>query len=146
VPHAVACSSGTASVPSVCAALDPEPGDEFITTPITDMGIADAHSVAELCSGFCGSRSADVGRSTRRRGAKISPRTRAIIAVHLAGQPCDRWGAPALANDHGLVLIEDCSQAYWANTNGKLVGTIGDLACFSLQQTKHMTCGEAASW
>jgi dTDP-4-amino-4,6-dideoxygalactose transaminase len=74
--------------------------------------------------------------------AKISPRTRAVVAVHLAGQPCDMHALCALRGRHGFALIEDCSQAYWATHDGRFVGTIGDLACFSLQQSKHMTCGE----
>jgi dTDP-4-amino-4,6-dideoxygalactose transaminase len=142
VPHAVACSSGTASVHLCVAALDPEPGDEFITTPITDMG-----SLMPILWQNCVPVFADVDPRTLTLdpedvARKISPRTRAIIAVHLAGQPCDLGALRRLANEHGLVLIEDCSQAYWAEYDGKLVGTIGDLACFSLQQTKHMTCGE----
>jgi perosamine synthetase len=66
--------------------------------------------------------------------------------VHLAGQPCDMRALCALRDrpheGKGFVLIEDCSQAYWAEHDGRFVGTIGDLACFSLQQSKHMTCGE----
>ncbi len=78
---------------------------------------------------------ADVARN-------ITHKTRAIIAVHLAGQMCDMRPLRELADRHGLALIEDCSQAYWAEYEGALAGTLGDLACFSLQQSKHITCGE----
>jgi dTDP-4-amino-4,6-dideoxygalactose transaminase len=73
---------------------------------------------------------------------RITKRTRAIIAVHLAGQMCDMAALRSLADAHGLMLIEDCSQAYWAEYDGKLAGTMGDISCFSLQQSKHVTCGE----
>ncbi|MCC7497098.1 MAG: DegT/DnrJ/EryC1/StrS family aminotransferase [Bryobacterales bacterium] len=140
--HAVACSSGSAAVHLAVAALDPEPGDEFIVPPITDLG-----TMLPVIWNNCLPVFADVDRRTLtldpddvRR--KIGPRTRAIIAVHLAGQPCDLDALAAIAREHGIVLIEDCAQAYWAEHRGRRVGTIGDIACFSLQQSKHITCGE----
>jgi dTDP-4-amino-4,6-dideoxygalactose transaminase len=74
--------------------------------------------------------------------AAISRQTRAVIAVHLAGMACPLDELRDLCDSRGVALIEDCSQAYWAEHDGRLVGTVGDLACFSLQQSKHMTCGE----
>ncbi|MGH9449862.1 MAG: DegT/DnrJ/EryC1/StrS family aminotransferase [Terriglobia bacterium] len=142
VANAAACSSGTAAVHLTIAALNPEPGDEFITTPITDVG-----SILPILWQNCIPVFADVEPRTLNLdpesvARKIGPRTRAILAVHLAGQPCDMAALRQIADEHHVVLIEDCSQAYWAEFNGKLVGTMGDLACFSLQQSKHITCGE----
>jgi len=142
VPHVVACSSGTAAVHLALAALDLDPGDEVIAPPITDIG-----SILPVLWQNAVPVFADVDPLTMCLApedveAKISPRTRAVIAVHLAGQPCDMRALMALRDRHGFVLIEDCSQAYWAEHDGRFVGTIGDLACFSLQQSKHMTCGE----
>lgn len=142
VKHAVACSSGTASVHLAVAALDLEPGDEVIVPPITDMG-----SIVPILWQNAIPVFADVDPATfcldpADAARKISPRTRAVIAVHLAGQPCDLRALGQLCRERGIVLIEDCSQAYWAEYDGRLVGTLGDLACFSLQQSKHMTCGE----
>lgn len=142
VSSAVACSSGTASVHLTVAALDPEPGDEFVTTPITDIG-----SLLPILWQGCIPVFADVDPRTLTLDAddverKITARTRAILAVHLAGQPCDIAGLREIADRHSLTLIEDCSQAYWAEYDGRKVGTLGDLACFSLQQSKHITCGE----
>ena len=142
VEYAVACSSGTASVHLAVAALDLEPGDEIIVPPITDMG-----SVLPILWQDAVPVFADVDRSTlvldpadvERR---ITARTRAVIAVHLAGMPCPMRELSELCRAKGIVLIEDCSQAYWAEYGGRLVGTIGEMACFSLQQSKHMTCGE----
>jgi dTDP-4-amino-4,6-dideoxygalactose transaminase len=142
VGHALACTSGTAAVHLAVAALDPEPGDEFIVPPITDIG-----TLLPIIWQNCIPVFADVNPHTLTidpEGVErnITERTRAIIAVHLAGQPCDLARLRALADQHHVALIEDCAQAYWAKVDGKLVGTLGDMACFSLQQSKHITCGE----
>jgi dTDP-4-amino-4,6-dideoxygalactose transaminase len=142
VPYAVACSSGTASVHLTLAALDLEPGDEIIVPPITDIG-----SILPILWQNAIPVFADVNPRTlvldpAEVEKQITPRTRAVIAVHLAGIPCSMDELQAICRRHNVVLIEDCSQAFWATYKGKLVGTMGDLACFSLQQSKHMTCGE----
>ena len=142
VPHTIACSSGTAAVHLGVAALDLEPGDEVIVPPITDIG-----SIVPILWQNAMPVFADVDLRTMVLdpsdvAAKISSRTRAIMAVHLAGQPCDMTALRTLSERHGLALIEDCSQAYWAEHEGRLAGSMGDIACFSLQQTKHITCGE----
>jgi dTDP-4-amino-4,6-dideoxygalactose transaminase len=142
VKHAAACSSGTASVHLAIAALDPAPGDEIIVPPITDIG-----SIAPILWQNAVPVFADLDPQTITLDPagverRITPKTRAIVAVHLAGQPCALDELSAIARRHKLVLIEDCSQAYWAEYAGKLVGTLGDMACFSLQQSKHITCGE----
>ena len=74
--------------------------------------------------------------------AKITPRTRAVILVHLYGRPADLAPIRQLCGQHGIALIEDCSQAHLAEYNGRLIGTIGDFGCFSFQQTKQITCGD----
>jgi perosamine synthetase len=142
VGYAVACTSGTAAVHLAIAALDPEPGDEFIVPPITDVG-----TLLPIIWQNCIPVFADVNPNTltidpEEVERNITDRTRAIIAVHLAGQPCEMARLRALADQHHIALIEDCAQAYWAKVDGKLVGTLGDMACFSLQQSKHITCGE----
>lgn len=142
VRHAVACSSGTAAVHTALAALDLEPGDEVITTPITDMGALTPILYQGLIPVF-----ADVDPSTGLLDPasvedRIGPRTRAVIATHLFGHPGSAEPLARVAADRGLALIEDCAQAYGASTRGRKVGTFGALACFSLQQGKHITCGE----
>lgn len=142
VHHVGACSSGTAAVHLSVAGLDSEPGDEFIVPPITDIG-----SLLPVLWQNCIPVFADVEPNTFTLDpddveGKISDRTRAIIAVHLAGQPCEMDRLQMLADQHHVALIEDCSQAYWAEYDGKLVGTMGTAATFSLQQSKHITCGE----
>ena len=140
--HTVACSSGTAAVHLAVAALDPEPGDEFIVPPVTDMG-----TILPVLWQNCIPVFADVDARTLTIDPidverRITGRTRAIIAVHLAGQPCNMSMLRLIADRHKVALIEDAAQAYWAEHDGRLVGTLGDMACFSLQQSKHITCGE----
>lgn len=142
VKHAAACSSGTASVHLAIAALDPAPGDEIIVPPVTDIGSIAPILWQNAVPVFTDIDPATITLDPADVERRITPKTRAIVAVHLAGQPCALDELSAIARRHKLVLIEDCSQAYWAEYNGKLVGTIGDMACFSLQQSKHITSGE----
>ncbi len=142
VRHAVACSSGTACVHLAIAALDLEPGDEVIVPPITDIG-----SILPVLWQNAIPVFADVDPRTllidpAEVEKQITPRTRAVVAVHLAGMVCAMDELLSICRKHGITLIEDCAQAYWSEYHGHLVGTLGDIACFSLQQSKHMSCGE----
>lgn len=136
------CSSGTAAIHIAVGAAGIGPGDEVITSSITDMGSVigvifqqGVPVFADLGAGTCVLDVADVER-------RITPKTKAIIAVHLTGNPCDLYALKALADKHNLVLIEDCCQAWGARYRGKPIGTIGHIACFSLQDSKHITCGD----
>ncbi len=142
VPFARAVTSGTAAIHCAVAAIDPEPGDEMITTSITDMG-----GIAPILYQGAIPIFADVDPVTLNVTpaaveARISKRTRAIIATHLFGNPCDVAGIKAVGDRHGIPVIEDCAQAFLATQHGKLVGTVGAIGAFSLQQGKHMTTGE----
>ncbi len=142
VKHCVATCSGTMALHAAYAALNPEPGDEFITTSITDMGALAPILYQGAIPVFC-----DVDPKTCNVTASaietvISPRTKAIIVTHLFGNPCDMTAIMALATERGIPVIEDCAQAFGASWNGQPVGTFGALACFSLQQGKHITTGE----
>lgn len=142
VKHAYACSSGTAAVHCAIAAIDPNPGDEIITTPITDMGALSPILYQGAIPVF-----ADVDPMTCNVTAEsiapcISPRTKAIIVTHLFGNPCEMDDILALAAEHDIPVIEDCAQAYLATYDGHYVGTAGTVGCFSLQQGKHITTGE----
>ena len=136
------CSSGTAAIHIAVGAAGIGPGDEVITSPVTDIGTVigvlyqQAVPVfADLGPATCNLDLADVER-------RITPKTKAIIAVHLTGNPCDLDGLRALADRHKLVLIEDCAQAWGAKYRGRPIGTVGHMACFSLQDSKHITCGD----
>jgi perosamine synthetase len=140
--NVVATSSGTAAIQAAIAAVDPEPGDEVITTPITDMG-----AIAPIIYQSAIPVFADVDPRTGNVTAtavesRLSNRTRAIVATHLFGNPADMPALMQLAQQRGVPVIEDCCQAYLARSQGKVVGTIGAVSCFSLQQGKHVTTGE----
>jgi perosamine synthetase len=141
--EAVACSSGTAALHLAVASVGLDPGDEVITTPISDFG-----TVAPILAQNGVPVFADVDPATGNLDpaaveAAVTPRTRAIVVVHLFGAPADVVALRAIADRHGLVLIEDCAQAWLGTTaDGGLLGTFGDIACFSLQQYKHITAGD----
>ncbi len=140
--RAVAANSGTMALHAAFAAIDPEPGDEIVTTSITDMGALTPMLYQGAIPVF-----ADVDPRTCNVTAEsietvLSPKTKAIVVTHLFGNPCDMTAIMALANARGLPVIEDCSQAFGATWDGKPVGTFGALGCFSLQQGKHVTTGE----
>jgi perosamine synthetase len=143
VDHAVACSSGTAALHLAIGAIDPAPGDEIITTPLTDFGTVIPILAQNAVPVF-----ADVDPATGLADpasveALISERTRAIVAVHLFGAAAPVGTLREVADNHGVILIEDCAQAYLtALPDGRLAGTVGHAGCFSLQQYKHITCGD----
>ena len=142
IKYAYACASGTAAVHSAIAAINPEPGDEIVTSAITDMG-----AIAPILYQGAIPVFADVDPKTYNVSAAtiepcLSKRTRAIIATHLFGNPCDVRATVTLAQKHNIPVIEDCAQAFLSRRNGQLVGTVGRVGCFSLQQGKHITTGE----
>ena len=142
VKHVVACASGSAAVHCAIAALNPEPGDEIVTTAITDMGALAPILYQGAIPVFADVDPRTCNVTAETVAARITPRTRAIVATHLFGNPCEMAALRALADDRGLMLIEDSAQAYLATAGGRAVGTWGDIACFSLQQGKHITTGE----
>lgn len=140
--YGYACSSGTSAIHAAIAAVDPAPGDEIITSPITDMGAITPiiYQTAIPVFADVDPVSGNVTAETVR--AAISPKTKAVIVTHLFGNPADLEGICAVAREHGILVIEDCAQAYGATIGDRPVGTIGDIGCFSLQQGKHITTGE----
>jgi dTDP-4-amino-4,6-dideoxygalactose transaminase len=140
--HAWACSSGTAAVHCAIAALNPEPGDEIITTPITDMGAITPILYQGAIPVFCDVDPHTYNVTAETIARRISPKTKAIIVTHLFGNPCDMAPIMELASRHGIPVIEDCAQSYLTTYRDQYVGTIGAIGCFSLQQGKHITTGE----
>ena len=141
VKHAIATSSGTTALHTALLAHNIGAGDEVITTPFTF--IATANSIL-----FTGARPVfvDIEETTFNIDArlieeKITPRTKAIMPVHLYGHPSDMESIMAIASKHNLVVIEDACQAHGASINGKKVGSYGT-GCFSFYPTKNITTGE----
>lgn len=140
--YAVAISNGTSALHAACFAAGIGPGDEVITTPLTFAASAN-------CVLYCGGTPvfADVDPKTYnidpediRR--KITDRTKAIIAVHLAGQPCDMDAIHSIAHEHGLIVIEDGAHALGSVYKGKKVGSLSDMTTFSFHPVKPITTGE----
>jgi perosamine synthetase len=142
VKHVYACSSGTAAVHTAIAALDPEPGDEIVTSPITDMGALTPILYQGAIPAFAEIDPKTWSVTAKTIEAALSERTRAIIVTHLFGNPCEMDKIIALAESRAIPIIEDCAQAFLAQYRDRFVGTIGKIACFSLQQGKHITTGE----
>jgi perosamine synthetase len=142
VAHAHACSSGSAAVHCAVAAINPNPGDEIITTPITDMGALTAILYQGAIPVFCDVDPDSYNVTAKTIEPRITSRTKAVIVTHLFGVPCDMDPIMELCNARGIPVIEDCAQAFDATYKGKVVGTFGKIGCFSFQQGKHMTTGE----
>jgi dTDP-4-amino-4,6-dideoxygalactose transaminase len=136
--HVLALASGTAAMHLALVALGVAPGDEVITSPITWPATA---NVIEHCGArpvFCDVRDDDLNLDAALVPALITERTKAILPVHLAGQPCDLDPLLAL----GLPVVEDAAHALEARYRGRKIGSISDAACFSLYATKNVTAGE----
>lgn len=139
--HGIALANGTVALDLALRVLGVGPGDEVVVTPRSFVASAS-------CVALCGARPvfADVDPDSQNITAEtvravLSPRTKAIIAVHLAGWPCAMHDLLELAREHGLKVIEDCAQAHGATYWGRPVGSFGDLAAFSFCQDKIMTTG-----
>lgn len=140
--HAHFCSSGSAAVHCAIAAINPNPGDEIITTSITDMGALTPILYQGAIPVFADVDPHTGNVTSETIAQRLSSRTKAIIVTHLFGNPCEMTEIHALAQAHHLPIIEDCAQAFLATHANKAVGLWGDLGCFSLQQGKHITTGE----
>lgn len=140
-PYGVAVTNGTVALELALAALEVGPGDDVIVPATTFIATATASAVA-----MRGATPivADVDPSTQcltadSAEAALTPRTRAIIVVHLAGFPADMPPLLKLAKAYGLRIVEDCAQAHGARREGRMVGTFGDIATWSFCQDKIMT-------
>jgi UDP-4-amino-4,6-dideoxy-N-acetyl-beta-L-altrosamine transaminase len=143
--YAVAVNSCTAALHLSLLAYGLGPGDEVITSPYTfaSTGNVIVHSGARPVF-------ADIQRDTfnidpEKINEAITPKTKAIIPVHFAGQPCDMKEIQEIADDHNLVVIEDAAHAIGAEYRGKKIGSLSDATCFSFYATKNMTTGEGGA-
>jgi perosamine synthetase len=142
VKHAVTCSNGTVSLHLALMALGLQPGEEVIVPTLTF--IASANAVV-----YCGGKPVFVdvepdiwNMDPAKIEAAITPKTRGIIAVHLAGHPADMDAINRIAKKHNLFVLEDAAQAHGAEVNGRRVGSIGDLCSFSFFGNKIISTGE----
>lgn len=142
VSHATGSTSGTAALHVAVGAINPNPGDEIITGAITDLGTIIPILYQNAVPVFADTDPVTYTMDPADVERQITTRTRAIIAVHLFGNPCDMDAIMDIGRRHGIPVIEDCSQAHLTPYRGRLAGTIGDIGCFSFQQSKHMTTGD----
>jgi perosamine synthetase len=140
--HALAVNSCTAALHLGLEAVGVQPGDEVITSPMTFAATAAVieHLGARPVLVDCEAETLNLDPTHLE--AAITPRTRAIVPVHFAGQPCDMEAILAIARAHDLAVVEDAAHALPARVKGRLVGTLGDITCFSFYATKTITTGE----
>jgi dTDP-4-amino-4,6-dideoxygalactose transaminase len=137
-PHCIACNSGTDALFLALRALDIGPGDEVITSPFTFIATAEVISAVGATPVFVDIEPDGFNINGEAIAAAITPKTRAIIPVHLFGEPTDMTALMAIAQSHNLPIIEDCAQATGATWNGQKVGAIGHIGCFSFYPTKNL--------
>ncbi|MFA7658108.1 MAG: DegT/DnrJ/EryC1/StrS family aminotransferase [Candidatus Gastranaerophilaceae bacterium] len=138
VKHAVALNSGTDALHLALRALDIGAGDEVITTAFTFVATTEAIGIVGAKPVFVDIDSDNFNLDAQKIENAITPKTKAIIPVHLYGQPADMKMIMDIAKRHNLFVIEDCCQAIGAKIGGQMVGSFGDIGCFSFFPTKNL--------
>jgi hypothetical protein len=141
VRHGLAVANGTLALELALYGLGIGPGDEVLVPARTFVATASAVALRGARPVVCDVDPLSQNLTAETAKAALSPRTKAIIAVHLAGWPADMESLMAFAQAHGLKVIEDCAQAHGAKDNGAPVGGLGDIGCFSFCQDKIITTG-----
>jgi len=138
VKHVIGCANGTDALFLALKALKLQPGDEVITTPFTYVATSESIIHAGQRPVFVDVDPVTYNLDIAQIEAKITPKTKAILPVHLYGLPTDMTALKAIADKHNLFIVEDCAQAIGAKFNGTSVGAIGDIGCFSFFPTKNL--------
>jgi len=139
--YAIAVANGTLALDLALKGLGIGEGDEVVVTPRTFLASATSVINTGAVPVFADVDADTQNISPKTVAAVLSPRTKAIVCVHLAGWPCDMDGMMALAVEHDLFVIEDCAQAHGASYKGKPVGGLGHVGCWSFCQDKIMSTG-----
>ncbi|MBD2297790.1 DegT/DnrJ/EryC1/StrS aminotransferase family protein [Nostoc sp. FACHB-190] len=146
VTNCIACNSGTDALYLALRALEIGAGDEVITTPFTFIATAEVISTVGAKPVFVDIDINTYNLDLQQIAAAITPKTKAIIPVHLFGQPVDMTELMAIANNHNLAVIEDCAQSTGAVWENQKVGSIGHIGCFSFYPTKNLGgCGDGGA-
>lgn len=146
IDECIACNSGTDALYMALRALKIGPEDEVITTPFTFIATAEAISAVGAKPVFVDIDPHTFNLNLEQIEVAISSHTRAIIPVHLFGRPVDMTRLMEIAQSHSLAVIEDCAQAVGAEWNGRKVGSIGHIGCFSFYPTKNLgACGDGGA-
>ena len=140
--HAVTCTSGTAALHGSLVALDLPPESEVIITPVADIGVVLPIIYENLVPVFGDLDKETFNISLESIKSKVTKDTKAVIAVHLAGNPADIQNISEFCKENNIYLLEDFSQAHGAIFHEKKIGSFGDISYGSYQQSKQITCGE----
>lgn len=138
--HALGMNSGTDALHLALRALDVKAGDEVITVPFTFVATTEAIGIVGATPVFVDIDPVTFNMDVSQVEAKITPQTKALMPVHLFGQPADMAPLMALAQKYDLKVIEDCAQSIGATYHGQMTGTIGHIGCFSFFPTKNLGC------
>jgi len=136
--HAIGCANGTDALQLALMALELQPGDEVLTTPFTFIATAEAIMAVGAVPVFVDIDPVTYNMDVSLAARKIGPRTKALLPVHLFGQPTDMLAIRELATAHDLRIVEDCAQSFGALYDGKATGTLGDIGCFSFFPSKNL--------
>lgn len=140
--YGIATSSGTTALHTALVAAGVERGDEVITTPFTFAATSNSILYSDATPVYADIDPKTFNLNPEKIEEKITDKTKAIVPVHLYGQPADMDPILEIAEKHDLKVIEDAAQAHGSTYKGKKIGSIGDLGCFSFYPTKNMTTGE----
>lgn len=138
--YAIGCANGTDALLLALRACGIAAGDEIITTPFTFIATAEVAAQIGVKPVFVDICQDTFNIDPEKIEAAVTPRTKAIIPVHLFGHPADMTPIMAIAKKHGLKVIEDCAQAFGARYKDQVVGTFGDIGCFSFFPSKNLGC------
>ena len=140
--HCAVTSSGTSAIHTALGAVGIQPGDEVITSPITDMGSVIGILYQNAVPVFADLDPNSYNMTAESVKAKITDKTKAVVVVHLAGNAAEIDEIVKVCHAKGIYVIEDCAQSYCCKYKGKYVGTFGDIGCFSLNDFKHISAGD----
>jgi len=140
VEHAVGCASGTDALHLALLAAGIKEGDEVITTPFTFIATAEAILYVGARPVFVDIDAQTMNIDPNQIESAITPKTRAILPVHLFGQPADMAAIQTIADKHNLLVVEDCAQSFGADIDGKQSGSLGIAGCFSFFPSKNLGC------
>jgi perosamine synthetase len=141
----LATASGTTALLVALHVMDVDAGDEVIVSPYTFIATYNAILINKALPVFADTDPATLTMDPASIERRITERTRAILPVHIYGMPCDMDPINAIAKKHKLAVVEDACQAWLAEYKGRKCGTLGDLGCFSFQESKHLPSGEGGA-
>jgi perosamine synthetase len=141
----LATASGTTALIVSLHVMDVDAGDEVIVAPYTFIASYNAILTSKALPVFADTDPATLTMDPATIESRITDRTRAVMPVHIFGMPCDMDPINAIARKHKLAVIEDACQAWLAEYKGRKCGTLGDLGCFSFQESKHLPSGEGGA-